>query len=238
MNLKELAHDLPRDQIDKETIYKTALRQNSSLKETSIHWLINRLIDEGLLNRVGRNKYQVTTENAKKSYYHTFSVFLQKLVEDLETRFPLIQFQAWEAIQFNRFANHQIAKNLYFIEVEKMVENAVYEFLREKYDAQVLLKPTKEICEVYVDDGTIIVQNLISEAPVDCSDPHHVVLEKLLVDLLADEQMELFLESAEFGGIIQEALDRYVLNESRMLRYARRRNREEELRRHLKNSGK
>ena len=238
MNLKELANDLPRDQIGKEMIYKTALRQNSSFKETSIHWLINCLIDEGLLIRVGRNKYQVATGNAKKSYYHTFSVFLQQLVDDLETRFPLIQFQAWEAIQFNRFANHQIAKNLYFIEVEKMVENAVYEFLREKCDAQVLLKPTKEICEVYVDDGTIIVQNLISETPVDCSDPHHVVLEKLLVDLLADEKMELFLESAEFGGRIQEALDRYVLNESRMLRYARRRNREEELRRHLENSRK
>lgn len=238
MNLKELAHDLPRDQIDKETIYKTALRQNSSLKETSIHWLINRLIDEGLLIRTGRNKYQVATEDAKQAYYHTFSAFLQKLVDDLEARFPLIQFQAWEAIQFNRFANHQIAKNLYFIEVEKMLENAVYEFLREKYDVQVLLKPTKEICEVYMDDGTIIIQNLISEAPVDRSDSHHVVLEKLLVDLLADEKMELFLERAEFGDIIQEALDSYVLNESRMLRYARRRNREEELSRYLENNRK
>lgn len=238
MNLKELADDLPRDQIDKETIYKSALRQNSNLKETSIHWLINRLIDEGLLLRVGRNKYQVAIEDAKQVYYHTFSAFLQKLVDDLEARFPLIQFQAWEAIQFNRFANHQIAKNLYFIEVEKMLENAVYDFLREKYDTQVLLKPAKEMCEVYVDDGTIIVQTLISEAPVDRSDPHHVVLEKLLVDLLADEKMELFLERAEFGDIIQEALDRYVLNASRMLRYARRRNREEALRRHLKNSGK
>lgn len=236
MNLKELANNLPRDQIDKETIYKSALRQNSNLKETSIHWLINRLIDEGLLIRVGRNKYQVDTEDAKQVYYHTFSAFLQKLVDDLEARFPLMHFQAWEAIQFNWFANHQIAKNLYFIEVEKMLENAVYEFLREKYDVQVLLKPTKEICEVYVDDGTIIVQNLISEAPVDRSDPHHVVLEKLLVDLLADEKMELFLERAEFGVIFQEALDRYVLNESRMLRYARRRNKEEELRRYLKNS--
>ena len=236
MNLKELAADLPQDQIGKGTIYKAALRQNSNFKETSIHWLINCLIDEGLLIRVGRNKYHVATGNAKKSYYHTFSVFLQKLVDDLETRFPLIKFQAWEAIQFNRFANHQIAKNFYFIEVEKMVENAVYEFLRENYDAQVLLKPTKEICEVYMDEGTIIVQTLISEAPVDRSDPHHVVLEKLLVDLLADEKMELFLERAEFGDIIQEVLDRYVLNESRMLRYARRRNREEELRRYLENS--
>ena len=119
-----------------------------------------------------------------------------------------------------------------------MLENIVYEFLREKYDVQVLLKPTKEICEVYVDDGTIIVQTLSSETPVDRSDPHHVVLEKLLVDLLADDKMELFLECAEFGDIIQEVLDRYVLNESRMLRYARRRNREEELRRYLENSRK
>lgn len=52
-----------------------------------------------------------------------------------------------------------------------MLESAVYEFLREETKHQVLLKPIMEICEVYAGSDTIIVQNLITETPVDQQAP-------------------------------------------------------------------
>lgn len=225
MDMKDLALALPVGTFNKETIYQIAVKKNNHLKPQSIYWLINKLIDQGLLIRVGRNKYCVTTADSKrKVYHHQFSTALQKIVDDVEKRFPLIQFQAWESIQFNRFANHQIAQNLFFIEVESMLESAVYEFLREETKHQVLLKPTIEICEIYAGSDTIIVQNLITEAPVDQQTPHHVMLEKLLVDLFADEKMQLFLEESEFNAILEDAFHAYVIDESKMFRYARRRN--------------
>lgn len=225
MNMKDLALALPEGTINKETIYQTAIEKNNRLKSPSIYWLINQLIDQGLLIRVGRNKYCVTAADSKrKVYHHQFSAALQKIIDDVAEQFPLIQFQAWEAIQFNRFANHQIAQNMFFIEVESMLESAVYEFLRENTNHQVLLKPTIEICEIYAGSDTIIVQNLITEAPVDQQAPHHVMLEKLLVDLFADEKMQLFLETSEFSTILEDAFHTYVIDESKMFRYARRRN--------------
>ncbi len=232
MDTKDLVQALPAGTFNKETIYQTALENNSQLKLSSVYWLINKLIGQGLLIRVGRNKYCVTAANSKRKVYHyQFSAALQKIVDDVAEHFPLIQFQAWEAIQFNRFANHQIAQNLFFIEVESMLESAVYEFLREETKHQVLLKPTMEICEVYAGSDTIIVQNLITETPVDQQAPHHVMLEKLLVDLFADEKLQLFLETSEFSTILEQAFHTYVIDESKMFRYARRRNIEDKIKR-------
>ena len=225
MNINELALALPEGTFNKETIYQVAVMKNNQLKPQSIHWLINKLIDQRFLIRVGRNKYCSTTADMKRTvYHHRFSKDLQKIVDNIIERFPLLQFQVWESIQFNRFANHQIAQNLFFIEVENMLENTVYEFLREKTEHQVLLKPTMEICEVYANSNTIIVQNLITEAPVNQHALHHVMLEKLLVDLFADEKMQLFLETSEFSAILEDAFHTYAIDESKMFRYARRRN--------------
>lgn len=230
MDMKDLALALPTGTIDKETIYQAAIEKNTRLKTPSIYWLINNLIDQGLLIRVGRNKYCVTTADLKrKVYHHQFSATLQKIVDDVAEQFPLIQFQAWESIQFNRFANHQIAQNMFFIEVESMLESAVYEFLREDTTHQVLLKPTMEICEVYAGNDTIIVQNLITETPVNQQAPHHVMLEKLLVDMFADKKMLLFLEESEFSAILEDAFHTYIIDESKMFRYARRRNIEDKI---------
>lgn len=230
MDIKELANTLPTGTIDKETLYQTAIQNHCQLKSSSIYWLINRLIDEGFLIRVGRNKYVVASDSvARKPYHHHFSDTLQSIVDKVATHFPLVIFQAWESTQFNRFANHQISQNLFFIEVENMLESAVYEFLRNESNEQVLLKPDLKTSEIYAVSNTIIVQNLITEAPTDPHEPHHVMLEKLLVDMFAEEKMRLFLEENEFCSILEEAFHTCVIDESKMFRYARRRHIEDKI---------
>lgn len=43
----------------------------------------------------------------------------------------MLEFQMWELIQFNEFLNHQIAKNIIVVEVENMLEDSVFDTLRE-----------------------------------------------------------------------------------------------------------
>jgi len=86
-----------------------------------------------------------------------------------------------------------------------------------------------KIWEIYASNDTIIVQNLITEAPVDQQEPHHVMLEKLLVDMFANKKMQLFLETREFNAILEDAFHTYVIDESKMFRYARRRNIEDKI---------
>jgi hypothetical protein len=152
------------------------------------------------------------------------------MVTSLEINFPLMEFQAWEAFQYNYFANHQIAHNIYFIEVENMLETSIFEFLRDRHKGSVLLKPTPSACQLYADSGAVIVQNLITESPVDRSNPHGVILEKLLVDMFADKKTRMFLEENEFPHILEDAFSSYIIDESKMFRYARRRNVEEKIR--------
>lgn len=57
------------------------------------------------------------------------------------------------------------------------------------------------------------------------------MLEKLLVDLFADEKLQLFLETSEFSTILEQAFHTYVIDESKMFRYARRRNIEDKIKR-------
>ena len=232
MDLINIANNLPSGTINRSLIYLAAIQENKKFQQSSIYWLINKMIDEGILIRVGRNKYCVSNGKIiKKTYHYPFPEKLNEIVDVLAREYPLIQFQAWEAIQFNWFVNHQIAHNLFFVEVEKMTENSVYEFLRDHFpDTQVLLKPDLNTSNIYAVPDSIIVQNLITEAPVEKSNPHGVMLEKLLVDMFVDKKMKLFIEDSEYTDILQTSFDLYIIDESKLFRYARRRGAEQKIR--------
>ena len=74
---------------------------------------------------------------------------------------------------------------------------------------------------------------MISEAPLRTSEPHKIILEKLLVDMCADKLLSGIYSKAEFQSVLETAKERYRLDRRRMLRYARRRNKEEVIRRFL-----
>lgn len=235
MDINKLVKRLPSGTIDRSIIYLAAIQENKQFQQSSVFWLINKMIDKGIIVRVGRNKYCVTTGNIiRQPYHYPFSSTLNNIVEVLAAKFPLIQFQAWEAIQFNWFVNHQIAHNLFFVEVEKLVENSVYEFLRDSFiDKQVLLKPSLNTSNIYAVPDSIIVQNLITESPADKSNPHGVMLEKLIVDMFVENKMSLFLEESEFPDILQNSFESFSIDESKLFRYARRRGAEQDIKNYI-----
>lgn len=231
MDFHAIVQQLPDTTFGKEAIVRASEASNQKIKSSSVFWLINKMLDDNYINRVGRNQYTVNKDIKPHTiYYYKFSDSLHKIVSAIEEQYPLIEFQAWEAVQYNEFVNHLIAHNMYFIEVENMLCDTVFEFLRESSPRNILLKPDKNIFMRYAGHETIIVQNLISEAPNNKSNPHGVVVEKLLVDMLADKKIELFVEPAEFPFIWEEIFEKYVIDESRLMRYARRRNAEAKIR--------
>ncbi len=75
--------------------------------------------------------------------------------------------------------------------------------------------------------------DLISEAPTLEDEPHSICLEKLLVDMYADKLISTTYSKAEFPEVLHLAQSQYQVNTARMLRYARRRNKEKEISRLL-----
>jgi hypothetical protein len=74
-------------------------------------------------------------------------------------------------------------------------------------------------------NNPINVKPIISEAPVLQEDNYAIApIEKILVDLLADHELyHAYQEETEY--IFREALTRFTVNRDKLRRYARRRNR-------------
>ena len=62
------------------------------------------------------------------------------------------------------------------------------------------------------------------------------MLEKMLVDMIADKLISTTYSKAEFPDVIEQAQRRYYLDKVRLLRYARRCNREKEMKQYLERS--
>jgi hypothetical protein len=195
------------------------------VKESTLNWLIYNLLESKVIHRVSRNAYVVNGSAAKMSEYEFFySDETSAVLRFLSDRFPLLDFIVWETRTYNDFANHQLARNFIFVEVEKPLEESPFEALREKFTLPVLFKPNAKEIALYSDETTVAVIALTSEAPIR---GHETTLEKILVDLYANPLIDFIVSKGDYDGIFDEAFDKYILNKKTMQRYAKRRGKAE-----------
>ena len=92
----------------------------------------------------------------------------------------------------------------------------------------VLLNPTVQECERYITtDKLLIVRILVKEAPITLVDKTPVpTLEKILVDAAGDKELS-YVQGSELYTIYENAFNMNKVNISRLLRYATRRNRKD-----------
>ena len=203
---------------------------NPQYSERSIYWLLRKLQEENQIRKLGKNIFEAACEKKQKiPYTYEHSGEWGLIVSEIEKAYPLLDFQAWELIQLNEFVNHQIAHNTVFIEVEAMLEEAVFHTLKNNFPC-VLLCPSEEAFYQYRSpEQTIVVLKLISEAPKPAGQSHSAPLEKLLVDLFSRKLTGHLIERAEYPAVYEEAFSKYLIDQKKMFRYARRRGVEEEI---------
>ncbi len=121
---------------------------------------------------------------------------------------------------------HQPGRFYTILEVEKDVMESVFYELKEKYK-DVYLNPTDEILSKYVVNkkDPIIITSLITEAPTEKVDGVvTTTLEKILVDIYSDEIFFGAQQGAELERIYNSVFEKYTVNNTKLLRYANRRN--------------
>lgn len=117
----------------------------------------------------------------------------------------------------------------------KEITDKLQEGLHDKFP-YVLFCPSEEMYHKQKgNDNTIVVQKLISEAPKPAVG-HSAPLEKILVDLFSKKLTGKLIVRSEYPEIYEQAFERYYINETKMLRYARRRSLDEKLTTFLKES--
>lgn len=132
----------------------------------------------------------------------------------------------------NEFANHQMTKNIIFVEVKNILDKSVFNQLFEIYP-HALLNPSADEYDKYAVDETIVVRRLISEAPPFFGDYRQASLEKLLVDLFGRGIAGVIISRSEYRAIYEDAFQKYNINLAKLFRYARRRGIEKKIQRFI-----
>ena len=107
----------------------------------------------------------------------------------------------------------------------------VLDILKENYNVT-FKKPKKEIVEDFIihQNNSILINSFVSEAPIlRIKNTPTSSLEKLLVDLYCEKNLLYFLQGSELVNIYKKAFSTYTINQSKLLRYADRRSKKQEI---------
>lgn len=204
--------------------YYEALLHNGYDK-TFGSFLVNfqKLINSGLVRRIGRNAYCVA-DKSKKTYSHSYSNLACQVAECIVVNHPYMDFVIFETVQLNEFINHQIGRNTLFVFVENDVIDFAFETIKNSFSGVVMLSPGIKEFHQYRNDNSIVLVRLVSESPKNAEIPWHESVEKLLVDIMSEPLIKETFSKSEYEAVYEGIFERYTVDESKMFRYARRRN--------------
>lgn len=185
-------------------------------------------MQNGVLTRIGRGKFAL---GAGRTYCPELTNKQTSLFKKLKAEFPFISICIWSTSVINEFMLHQPGRFYQLIEVEKSVMESLFYFLKDK-NISVYIDPSPELISRYLIDEKEpwIVKPLVSEAPTqELEGVSTITIEKMLVDIFCDPIIFSAQQGSEMDQIFKEAFEKYVINESKMLRYASRRRKKPEL---------
>ena len=202
------------DQIDSPGIYSEQL---------------NRLLKSGQLVRIERGVYKLS-DVARKDFSVVCSEEIRKINKQIKNQFPFVDFCLWSASTLMPYMHHIPNLNLIFVDVEREVAESVFNLLNTNITKRVFLMPTLTDFERYIStNDAIIIRFLISESPLQLVESINTpTIEKVLVDIVGDVEFS-FLQGSEINYVYTTIFERHNVNKNKLLRYATRRGRKEEV---------
>lgn len=198
----------------------------NNVSEASAHVQLYRLVENGLLVKVGYGLYSAP-ETEKQGFIYKPSEEERNMAKQIRMKFPFAKFCVWRPSVLVPYMHHVPALEMLFVDVERVAMESVFKFLQGNFPAlPILLNPTAQECERYITtEKLLIVRPLVNEAPINLVNETPVpTLEKILVDAAGDRELN-FAQGAELYTIYSEAFSKHNVNCKRLLRYAARRNR-------------
>lgn len=226
-------HFAKADSISIDQIYKFYNAGKSVIPKSTLRWRIYKLLNEGVLKRIGRGRYEFGTEVI---YQPDTPKSVKSIYDKIKQNFPYANICGWHTNYLNEFTIHQPGKHSIIIEAEKDTAESIFNFVKEQYK-EAFLNPTKDVYHRYISGKkeSIVILNLISEAPTHQTDGINTpTIEKILVDIFADNNIFSTFQGNEMRNIFITAMEKYTVNMSTLKRYAYRRGKKEELEQYLK----
>ena len=204
-------------------------KEEPEIKQMTINWRVYKMIQDSVIVRTSRGHFRIGN---KKSFTPVLDKNLSTVAKQISKQFPFVCFSVWDSAVLNSLAQHLSNKCFYIIEAEKDAVETIFHFLQAKKRA-VYLNPTESIVDNYVQSERskpFIIKNLITEAPtVSVKDIVTSSIEKILVDVYCDTNIFQAYQGNELFLIYTNAFSQYSINQGKLLRYASRRGKTEEI---------
>lgn len=203
------------------------------LKEGTFGWRIYDLKNRNIIKPLKRGLYVISY---KPRYKPNISPNLLKIAKLLSEKFDEVRHCVWETVWLNEFVQHQTSKSTLFIEVEKGFEESLFYALKDHSHREVFMNPDEKAIDFYIPESNqaVIIKKLLTRAPLMKRTENKVKfytpkLEKILVDLFAEERLFYYLQGGELMHIYENALSNYTINFTKLFSYAKRREREHDI---------
>ena len=215
--------------ITREELYSFYRSFDPDLKEATFTWRIYSLKEKNILKPVRTGMYILST---KPSFSPDVEPRLIEIAGKVKKQFPMVKFCLWSTRWFNDWMIHQPGKFLIMVEVELLSAESVFYYLKDENYLNVFYNPDDKFLEryVYEEQESIIVKQLITKAPLKkIKGIAYPTLEKLLVDIFVERKLFAPYQGTDLIQIFNTVYKQYTLNITKMLAYAKRRTKEQEL---------
>ena len=218
-----------RESFNREELYNFYRRVAPKLNESTFRWRIYDLKAKKIIRAVSKSEFSL-------SYKPPFRPDIDKKVKDIymlvEQQYPSLKKAIWSTKWVMEFMLHLPGRYWTIMEVEKDSVESVFYFLKDNRYRDVFLKPAGKEIDMYVSESSqaIIVSPLVTLSPVQKIKKITIPrLEKLLLDIYADRELFNVFQGSELSIIFNNAYNKYQINFSKLMSYAKRRGKEEEL---------
>lgn len=228
-----------RRSFDRDELYSFYLNFEPDLKESTFSWRIYDLKKKDIIKTIGRGLYVISY---KPKYKAMLSDSVFKIARKTNEHFKDIKYAIWETQWLNEFSQHQTANQMIVVEVEKEFTDSLYYYLNDTIRMDFFLNPDDKEIQFYVSESTVpvVIKRLVTRAPIQKIKNKKAVvpiatLEKIMVDLFADENLFHFYQGSEMVNIYEKIIDRYSINFTKLFSYAKRRRKEQEIKQFISN---
>jgi hypothetical protein len=229
-----------RDAFSREELLDFFRYFEPDLKEGTFGWRIYDLKNKNIIKSIQRGYYTISY---KAKYKPEISEELLKLAKVISERFEDVKYCLWDTDWINEFSQHQSIKKLTIIEIEKDFVESLYYELKDSFQFDIYLNPDKKAIDFYISESQnpIIIKKLITRSPISKRTEKRIkfytpLLEKILVDLFTENKLFYFYQGAELMHVFENALKNYTLNYTKLFSYAKRRDREQDIKQFMINN--
>ena len=195
-----------------------------SWNKATLNWALYNLLKKQSIFKVSHDSYAKAPCQKKPIYKPDYSDLALAVMKVLGKKYPDMDFVVFESALLNEFLNHLIAQNTVYVQVEKDLSSYIFHEFRNLFSKNVVLyKPSKDDFDVYRKKDCIVVSDLKCQSPLSKESPHEIILEKMLVDLLAEKNIAAAFSPAEMPFVFENASESYAIDMRKIRRYAKRR---------------